>query len=331
MPRPRRSHRGRSRRAPATNAGSAFGISIRSKPHAELARPLLRLVVDVPADLQMVGDEADRTDEHVARSRGRARSARWSRMSGPSHGSPVGDSLWNENDQSSTPAASATSRDVSSSWSRYGSPSSRMRAGSECAVKTTCARCPRMRSARKAIEPGVVVPALDERGAGAPGDGLVELVAVAGDRERAVVRREHEADECARAGGERRSDGVRDARRPVLHAGVDRQAELGLERGPRRLGDRVQRVRVLDPEAAVAVDEIVEVLGRDRPAAADVRVVGRDVGDPLRRAVGHQDDGGVAHRPDASPDTRVDRRLLDELGEPRDRSGRCPAGRRARG
>ena len=26
-------------------------------------------------------------------------------MSGPSHGSPVGDSLWNENDQSSTPAA----------------------------------------------------------------------------------------------------------------------------------------------------------------------------------------------------------------------------------
>ena len=58
-------------------------------------------------------------------------------MSGPSHGSPVGDSLWNENDQSSTPALSATRRAVSSSWSWYGSPSSRMRAGSEWAVKTT--------------------------------------------------------------------------------------------------------------------------------------------------------------------------------------------------
>ena len=32
-------------------------------------------------------------------------------MSGPSHGSPVGDSLWNENDQSSSPARSATRRD----------------------------------------------------------------------------------------------------------------------------------------------------------------------------------------------------------------------------
>src|SRR5438552_1525626 len=35
------------------------------EPHAELARLLLRLGVDVPADLEMVGDEADRADEHV--------------------------------------------------------------------------------------------------------------------------------------------------------------------------------------------------------------------------------------------------------------------------
>ena len=39
-------------------------------------------------------------------------------MSGPSHGSPVGDSLWNEKLHSDRPAASATSREVSSSWSR---------------------------------------------------------------------------------------------------------------------------------------------------------------------------------------------------------------------
>src|SRR5438094_7715867 len=33
--------------------------------HSEPARPLLRLDVDVPADLEVVGHEADRTDEHV--------------------------------------------------------------------------------------------------------------------------------------------------------------------------------------------------------------------------------------------------------------------------
>ena len=75
-------------------------------------------------------------------------------MSGPSHGSPVCDSLWNENDQSATRARSATSADVSRSWSRYGSPDSRMRAGSECAVKTTCASVPRTRSARSSTKPG---------------------------------------------------------------------------------------------------------------------------------------------------------------------------------
>ena len=32
----------------------------------ELLRELLRLDVDIPADLEMVGDEADRADEHLA-------------------------------------------------------------------------------------------------------------------------------------------------------------------------------------------------------------------------------------------------------------------------
>ena len=83
-------------------------------------------------------------------------------MSGPSQGSPVGDSLWNANDQSSTPAASATSRDVSSSDSRYGSPVSRMRAGSEWAVKTTC-DAPRQRSASSETKPGSVPHARTNR------------------------------------------------------------------------------------------------------------------------------------------------------------------------
>ena len=75
-------------------------------------------------------------------------------MSGPSHGSPVGDSLWNEKLHVASPAASATRRDVSSSWSRYGSPVSRIRAGNECAVKTTCASVPRTRSASSSTKPG---------------------------------------------------------------------------------------------------------------------------------------------------------------------------------
>ena len=49
-----------------TNSRSAFGISIRLQRHSELARPVLRLDVDVPADLEVVRDEADRAHEHVA-------------------------------------------------------------------------------------------------------------------------------------------------------------------------------------------------------------------------------------------------------------------------
>src|SRR4051794_28850080 len=41
-----------------------------SQRHFELARALLRLDVDVPADLEMVGDEADGAHEHVAHSAG---------------------------------------------------------------------------------------------------------------------------------------------------------------------------------------------------------------------------------------------------------------------
>ena len=107
------------------------------------------------------------------------------------------------------------------------------------------------------------------------------------------MRRQHEADDDVGARRERRLRGVGDARRPVLHAGEDRQAELVLERGARLLGDRVQRIVLLDPEPAVARDEIVEVLGRDRPAAADVRVVRGHVREPLGRAVRHQDDRGI--------------------------------------
>ena len=177
---------------------------------------------------------------------------------------------------------------------------SRMRAGSECAVKTTCASVPRISAASSSTKPGSSCQLSTKREArrgrralaraarGSPGSRAPSSAARA--RAPAIV-----SAPVASAG----LGCVGDARRPVLHAREDRQPELALERGARLLGDRVQRRRVLDPEAAVALDEVVEVLGRDRPPAADVGVVGRHVREPLRRAVRHQDDR-FAHESEAS-------------------------------
>ena len=50
----------------STNAGSSFGISILRKPRPSSSACSDGLVVEIPADLEMVGDEAHRTDQHVA-------------------------------------------------------------------------------------------------------------------------------------------------------------------------------------------------------------------------------------------------------------------------
>ena len=125
------------------------------------------------------------------------------------------------------------------------------------------------------------------------------------------MRREHEPDDDVGAGRERGLGRLGDARRPVLHAGEDRQPELALERGARLLGDRVERVVLLDAEAAVALDEVLEVLRRDRPAAADVGVVR-----------GHVRRGARASRTPSARPRRSYARLhgarLHELGEARD-------------
>src|SRR5437773_735065 len=62
----------------------------------------------------------------------------------------------------------------------------------------------------------------------------------------------------------------------------------------RFLGDRVQRRMVLDPEPAVALDQLLDTLVGHGPAAANVLVVGRHVFEPFGRPVCHEDDG-VAH------------------------------------
>ena len=107
------------------------------------------------------------------------------------------------------------------------------------------------------------------------------------------MRSEHETDDRVGAARERLLDRLGDPGPPVPHAGEDGHAELGLECRPRRLGDLVQRVRLLDPEPLVARDQVLEVLRLDRPATADVGVVGGHVLDPIRRAVRHQDDRGA--------------------------------------
>ena len=142
------------------------------------------------------------------------------------------------------------------------------------------------------------MPALDEDELDAARERIFELLSVAGDREARIVRREHEADDGSRAGRESALCGVGDAGRPVLHAGEDGdllRCELTRERSASGFGDRVEWVRVLDAEAAVALDEILEVLRRDRAPAADVAVVRRHVGEPLGRAVRHQDNRGRSH------------------------------------
>ena len=115
-----RRYSGRAPDEPREHANEG-GIGVRQldpvEREPELRRALLRLDVEVPAGSRG-GRRRSRPARRARRGRRRAASAfRCSRMSGPSHGSPVGDSLWNENDHSSTPAFSATRRDVSSSSS----------------------------------------------------------------------------------------------------------------------------------------------------------------------------------------------------------------------
>ena len=50
----------------ATKAGSAFGISTLSSSTPSSRASLGRFDVEIPADLQMVGHEADRADENLA-------------------------------------------------------------------------------------------------------------------------------------------------------------------------------------------------------------------------------------------------------------------------
>ena len=145
-------------------------------------------------------------------------------MSGPSHCSPVGDSLW----KAKRPLVRA-------------GPLGDEAGGLEQLVAVRIvlvedARRERVRGEDDVLvllkheplreeldEAGVGAPALDEAQLGAAGERVDELRAVLLDRQRRVVRREHEADDRVGAARQRLLDGLRDPRRPVAHAGEDRQ------------------------------------------------------------------------------------------------------------
>ncbi len=276
-----------------------FGVGVRhldpSQRHSQLARALLRLDVDVPADLEVIGDEADGTHEHVANA------VRMER------GEVIQD-VGPEPRLAGRRLALVRERPVAEPCA-LGDEAGRL--AELLVVRIALVEDARRQGVRREhdVRIGAAhtrceevderlagVPALDEAQLGTAGERGLELLAVAGDRQARVVRREDEADDDVRAGCRRCVGRVRDARSPVLHSGEHRQAELALERRARLLGDRVQRVVLLDAEPAVTRDEVVEVLGRDRAAAADVRVVRRHVGKPFGRAVRHEDDGGVHTR-----------------------------------
>ena len=147
-------------------------------------------------------------------------------------------------------------------------------------------------------EPFVRPPLADEPRLDATRDGCVEQLLVLCDRERRPMRGEDEADERVVAELERRLDGACDPRLPVAHARQHADPERLLEGSACLFRHGVERrrpVRVVDPERGVTRDEVVEQLRPDRSAAADVRIVGGHVGEPVGRSVRHQDDGGARH------------------------------------
>src|SRR5829696_3347396 len=135
----------------------------------------------------------------------------------------------------------------------------------------------------------VVMPAVDEDEVGATVEPRLEPLAVAGDRETGVVRREHEPKHPRRASLDGAVGRLRDPRPPVLHAQVDGNPELPLQRGPLALGDLVERRAAAD--APVALGQLLDGLVGDWPTLADVLEVRTDVLWGGRRAVRHENDG----------------------------------------
>ena len=104
----------------------------------------------------------------------------------------------------------------------------------------------------------VVVPALDEDELCSALERRLQPLAIAGDREAGVMRREHEPDERLGSTRERSLHGLANPRPPVLHADEDRYPELAFKPGTLRFGDHVERRAAADP--AIAFRQLVDRL-----------------------------------------------------------------------
>ena len=103
-------------------------------------------------------------------------------MSGPSHGTPVGDSDWNENDHLSPSAArSATAEDVSSSCSSYVAGAFD---GEAVRGEDDVRIGPAHPVGEEVDEPRLGPPALDERELRSVAERCFDLAPIARDRER---------------------------------------------------------------------------------------------------------------------------------------------------
>ena len=230
----------------AMKTGSSFSAGGRSSRMPEAGRDLGRAVVDVEEDLDVVGDEADRDRDDVAHaSRGErrevlaeVRARPTARACGPRTGTPTTSA------RPASPARSATSRAVSRHCSPYGSPDASTRCGRLCALKTTWTRSrsssgqrespSRTRDGERVDEARRVVVArdvLEVDPAALEVEPVRDLLLVARDRQRAEVRREHEAHGVRHAVVDHLADDVLDPRRPVPHPEV--AAVLVAELAPR--------------------------------------------------------------------------------------------------
>ena len=294
-----------SRRTIPASSADEVGVGVRHlgplQAHAELSRALGRLDVEVPTDLEMVGDEPDRTDDDVVDAPA-AEVVEVSEDVGPEPGlsgrrlalkgeRPVVDPAHIRHE------SARLEQSVPVGVSGVEDPRGK-RVGGEDDVGRSFPSRVADTAGEQLDERGVGAPLPDEARLHATAGRGVELLLVPRDGQRGPVGCEDEADEKVTALRDRGVDRGGDPRLPVAHPCEHGRAELVLQAGAGQLGDRVERrhgIRVVDPERAIPGDEVIEVIGADRAATADVCVVGGDVGEPVGRAICHQDHGRVGH------------------------------------
>ena len=159
-------------------------------------------------------------------------------------------------------------------------------------MKTTCASVPRTRSASRSTKPGSSCQLSMNASSARPA--RARRRAARGSRRSRATR--NAARARARRRCPRRLRRARSAASAMRGVQCFMPVNTGTSPSSRSSAARVSSVTAFSgdsssiPSCAVALDEVVDQLGPDRPSAADVAVVRGNVGEPLRRAVRHQHD-----------------------------------------